>query len=221
MKMPPTAIHSYDLLSSAYDTLARWWSLDQIAQSRQKVIQKIRNSPQILILGPGTCEGFQAFESGICHLTLVDSSPEMLAAKESQWKSGLSGRLTVHLGDARSFQPQQSFDCIWLPYFLNVFSAEEVVSLLQKIKPWLKENGEIYISDFMPPDSRPIPRLIQEIWHGLPMAFFHAVTGNAWHSIHDLPTLIQQAGFQITESIPGEFGPTRHRWIGSIACKPA
>lgn len=215
-----TSIHSYHLLSGVYDSLATLWSWGQIAKSRNQAIGKLMRHSNILILGPGTCQGFEAFGKGNSNLTLVDSSAEMLQARGGEWKAGLNSLPTVHICDVREYQPHQRFDCIWLPYFLNVFSTGEVIAMLSEFKSWLKDSGEIHISDFMAPDTRWFLRLFQEAWHGLPMAFFHAVTGNAWHSIHDLPRLISDAGFQMTDTLPTGFGPSSHPWIGNYVCKP-
>lgn len=214
-----TTIHSYHLLSEIYDPLAAIWSLGHISKSRNEAIKRILNFPDVLVIGPGTCTGFHDFEKGRCSLTLIDSSPEMLAKNENAWSEEFKNKLTTHTCDIRSFKPRKLYDCIWLPYFLNVFSREEVVSLLSTFKSWLKKDGEIHISDFMAPDPRRIHRLLQEVWHGLPMAFFHVVTGNAWHSIHDLPKLASAAGLKEIEIRPTGFGPKDHPWIGNFVCR--
>jgi len=215
-----TRVHDYHLLSGAYDTLAWLWSLGAIDQSRSTALNKISNKSRVLIPGAGTCQGFGALSSASCHLTLVDSSPAMLSMGSAELCGIPKHRLEIYLEDIRSFQPSSRFSSIWLPYFLNVFSANEVVDLLGKLKPWLQEDGEIYISDFLKPDSRFLYRVLQEMWHGLPMAFFYVVTGNAWHKVHDLPRLSNLAGYRVTESYPCNIGPKSHRWIGTYVCKP-
>lgn len=217
----PTTVHDYHLLSPAYDMLAKAWSLGAIPQSNTIAINKIAEASNILVLGPGTCQGFGKFEFAPCHLTLIDSSAAMLKIGFSELAKIPQQRLHVVTDDFRSFTPTTKYQKIWLPYFLNVFSTQEVIEILGALKSWLQDGGEIVISDFMEPDPRFLHRFLQELWHGIPMSFFHLVTGNSWHGVHDLPKLITLSGYRITESHPCDFGPTDHRWIGMYVCKPS
>ena len=215
-----TEVHDYQLVSGYYDALAALWSFGNIARSRNTVINRIKTHSTVLIFGPGTCRGFEELWTGSCQVTMVDSSPEMLMESSQILKNIPPEKLDLHTKSIRTFQTTKSFQSIWLPYFLNVFRTEEVVQLLRDLKSSLKTDGEIYITDFMGPDQRWTFRFLQEIWHGIPMAFFHLVTGNSWHSIHPLPDLISRAGYEITEVCPVKFGPQSHRWIGTYVCKP-
>lgn len=217
----PTKVHDYHLVSGYYDALAAVWSFDQISYSREFAIRRIKSHARVLILGPGTCRGFEDLWSGSCHVTLVDSSPDMLSHSAEIFRQLPPEKLSIQQIDVHSYYPKNSFQSIWLPYFLNVFSPEEVIQILKALRPSLEKDGEIYISDFMEPDHRWYIRIIQELWHGLPMAFFHLVTGNSWHPIHPLPDLIRRAGYEITEVYPAKFGPNSHRWIGTYVCKAA
>lgn len=211
-----TATRNYDRLVGLYDLLASLWSGGAIRAARLWCARQTRSRSRVLVVGPGTGE-----DAAICcargaQVQLVDVSEKMLEAAVLRCKSsGGTEPVAIH-DDFREVQFSQPLDDILSPFFLNIFSAQELPQLLGQMRDSISSGGRILISDFSPPLRFIATSTLMELWHGIPMAFFFLFTGNAWHRVHDLPHALEEAGLTIIQRKRFRIFGIGPRWIEAL-----
>ena len=212
--------NNYHLISEYYDLLADVWSAGSIHKANSYVINKSHSYRRLLIIGPGTCRGFHKLPQDNSHIYLIDNSPEMLEKSYEELKDFNPSCLKISIQDFRNHVPEEKYDFIWFPFLLNVFKPKEVITILNMSKSWLSPFGRVYISDFADPDSTQlVSRGLQQAWHGIPMIFFHLVTGNAWHSILHMKKLIDDSNLELERTVSFPISKIGPQWIRSYECK--
>ncbi len=210
------AVRNYDLLAPIYDLLAAIWTGGAIRASRLWCARRVHASKRVLILGPGTGEDVAAICAIGRDTTIIDGSRKMLDATIARCRKNTSPQpISIH-GDFRLQQDLPRQDVIVAPYILNVFSADEVKQIILHLLETLEPGGRILISDFAPPPEQFLPRIIMELWHGIPMLIFHLLGANARHGVHRLPELLQDADLEVVHRQKFRlfrFGP---RWIEAL-----
>jgi hypothetical protein len=107
------------------------------------------NQPRILDIGGNT---------GKFTLKCLDHSPDVqmgifdlpgqvAVAKENVEKAGFADRVSFYPGNilAGDTVLPQGFDTIWMSQFLDCFSDEEILDILQKCHAALPDNGQVFI----------------------------------------------------------------------------
>lgn len=188
---------NYDQLVETYDLLATCWSGSAIRAARMWCASQIAPDERVLIVGPGTGEDAARMAKIGADLLLVDYSIQMLGKSIGRCRDCTNKTPDKIHGDFRTQKNLPNQDTVVAPFFLNVFSRDEALEVLRQMRSLIDANGRILISDFSPPPKKKLERFAMELWHGIPMAFFHIYTGNAWHRVHDIPKLAEKAELTI------------------------
>lgn len=91
------------------------------------------------------CAGFDSDVK----MTILDLPGQLNMAKQNVEKAGLSNRIGYHeinILDAKQKFPKGA-DAIWMSQFLDCFSEDEIVSILNRCHETLDENGKVYIME--------------------------------------------------------------------------
>ena len=83
------------------------------------------------------------------HITMVDLPGQIEMAKKNIEKHGLSDRVVyfpTNLLDPLNKLPK-GFDTMWMSQFLDCFSDDEIVSILERCHEALDENGYVYVME--------------------------------------------------------------------------
>src|SRR5882724_5133384 len=90
-----------------------------------------------------------ARHNSLVHVALLDLPGQAAMAKENVRAAGFADRITCH--DIDFLDPAQEFpgeqDAIWMSQFLDCFSEEQIVSILERARRALAPNGRIHIVD--------------------------------------------------------------------------
>ncbi|MGE4619611.1 MAG: methyltransferase domain-containing protein [Planctomycetota bacterium] len=211
---PPT--RNYDSLAGVYDLLAHCWSGLAIRTAKLRCAELVEFNEKVILVGPGTGIDAVSMMNRGAQLLLIEHSKGMLETALNNCRNNKNVVPKFILGDFRTQTDLQPCDTLVASFFLNVFSSEEAVLVLKKMKKTIKPQGRILISDFAPPPKNFINRITMEIWHGIPMAFFYFWTGNAWHRIHDLESIAEKAGLRIKSHTKFRIFKWGPRWIQSL-----
>lgn len=211
---PPT--RNYDQLVGIYDMLARFWSGNAILAARMWCAERISPGEHVLVVGPGTGTDVACMAKSGANLLLIDQSLRMLERSVEQCKVQTSNTPQLIHGDFRIQTGLETSDSVVAPFFLNIFSAQEALDVLQQVTDLIGPEGRILISDFSPPPTSLLNHIAMEIWHAIPMSFFHLFTGNAWHRVHDIPELATRSGLEITARKQFSIMKWGPRWIEAI-----
>ena len=194
---PPT--RNYDSLVGIYDLLATCWSGGAIEMARMWCAERVSAGERVMVVGPGTGADAACMTHRGAHLLLIDHSRKMLEVSVGRCRSeGKTVPQQIH-GDFRIQTALEPQDSVVAPFFLNVFSATEALQVMKQLHDSIHPGGRILISDFSVPPRNLFSRLLMEIWHGIPMAFFVLWTGNAFHGVHDIHSMASKTGLEVTD----------------------
>ncbi len=81
------------------------------------------------------------------HVTIMDLPGQLEMAKKNIHEKGLSSRISFIENDLLDTRQKISgdFDAIWMSQFLDCFSDEQIVSILERCKSAISKEGYIYI----------------------------------------------------------------------------
>ena len=124
---------------------------------------------------------------------VVDQSPAMLRLLEHRaTAAGAGHRVHIHQTDARAFQPTGPYDLVITHFFLDCFTAAEVLTLAGKIRPHLSKDARWLISEFaIPPGiaSLPAKGVVTALY-----AAFRIITGLRVRTLPDHAQALARSG---------------------------
>lgn len=164
--------------------------------TRLTFLTRLCNSRHALVLGDGdgrfTAHLLRANPQ--VHIDAVDASAAMLAALQRR-ATPHAERLTTHLADIRTWQPEStSYDLIATHFFLDCLTTAEVQSLAARLRPVVSPNALWVISDFAVP-ANSFGRLVAlPLVTGLYLSFA-LLTGLAVRRLPNHSAALAAAGF--------------------------
>lgn len=136
-------------------------------------------------------------------VTGLDLSPAMLErARQQAQAEGVSVEWIQN--DAAHWEPRKPFDHVCANHFLNVFDADRMPHMRERLWSWVAPGGSLHIADFRPLHGAWIVRQAQRLHHWIPLSGCRALTGNAQHPIYDHDAWQPQA-------LAGRPAPSDHR----------
>lgn len=136
------------------------------------------------------------------HVTIADLPQQLAMAAEQNAEAGLSDRISGHpvdMLDPDSTLPT-GFDAVWMSQFLVCFSKIEIVSILERAREALAENGTLWILDTYWDHCR--NDIATYALHGTSLYFTVMANGNSrMYSLADTEALLTRAGLRVERRI--------------------
>jgi len=160
------------------------------------------NPKKILDVGGNTGKFsiFCAQNNTDVHMTILDLPGQVKEAKENIHKAGLDDIISTHalnlLDNSKPFPV--GYDAIWMSQFLDCFSQEEILGLLQRSYNALDDDGSLFILETYW-DMQEFEASTYSL-HATTLYFTAIANGNSqmYHS-NDMKNLIEKAGLYIDE----------------------
>jgi ubiquinone/menaquinone biosynthesis C-methylase UbiE len=191
--------YDHDSISSIYNQFTDAVSLNQTAMTKAYLVEFVENERSVLEIGCGNGDmGISIAKKGL-RVTGLDISKNMI--RNAQRKSINNGLTNIRFEqtDFLSYDTDEKFDYVILPYFLNIFPDEEVVKrILKKAISHMKPGGYILIADELNPNNL-ILSIIVNILRIPVFLFFQITTGMKYHRIHDLEKILATLNMEIIE----------------------
>jgi ubiquinone/menaquinone biosynthesis C-methylase UbiE len=191
--------YDHDSISSIYNQFTDAVSLNQTAMTKAYLVEFVENERSVLEIGCGNGDmGISIAKKGL-RVTGLDISKNMI--RNAQRKSINNGLTNIRFEqtDFLSYDTDEKFDYVILPYFLNIFPDEEVVKrILKKAISYMKPGGYILIADELNPNNL-ILSIIVNILRIPIFLFFQITTGMKYHRIHDLEKILATLNMEIIE----------------------
>jgi tRNA (cmo5U34)-methyltransferase len=144
-------LNAFDPIAGFYDALADTFFLGQIFKAQTHYLNRIKPGAKVLILGGGTGRILVPLfrQQPSAKVWYVEASAEMLKRSRDQ----LTGREeVVFIHGTEAGLPDQRFDVIILPFFLDMFEEPDLSHLCFKLLRNSKNGALWLVSDFL--DSR-------------------------------------------------------------------
>lgn len=195
MKSPP----NFNRLARAY----KWMELASFGpwlwRCRCAFLDELRTSCNALILGDGDGR-FTAHllrQISAVQIDAVDASYAMLQVL-SRRAGDQSGRVSLHLADARTFKPPNPpYDLVVTHFFLDCLTSEEVADLAARLRESVAPSAHWLISEFAVPRGWFGWLIARPLIFGLYFAFW-LLTGLSVRRLPNHRAALQQAGFKLT-----------------------
>ena len=150
---PTHAAPNFDRLARAYRWM-EWASFGPfLGICRSTFLSRLTRCRDALVLGDGDGRFTARLLRATPHLRVhaVDASPAMLAALIHACGSN-AARLTTECADLRTWQPRPAptrpYDLVDTHFFLDCFSASEVLALAQGVRPIVSPDAVWVVSEF-------------------------------------------------------------------------
>lgn len=211
---------NYKYLAKIYDLLGGMYTGGQITIAKTVFLANLKKRKNILFLGAGRGgDAYVAKELGH-NVHLLENDLYMINEAYKTFRKQFQKNLIINT-DIFRYKPQEKYDIIVSNFFLNVFSKEDVLKILNITKNWLEPEGTFFVSDFSPIIYSDYLKYLQTIYFEIPLWVFVKLTGNANHKLTDYGQLLEDQGWLIKEKIPTKifkFGPP---WLTTWAATPS
>lgn len=158
------------------------------------------NPKKILDVGGNTGKFsiFCAKNNPDIHMTILDLPGQIKDANTNIEKEGLSNNISTHALNLldNSIPFPKGHDAVWMSQFLDCFSQQEILGLLNRSFDALDENGSLYILETYW-DKQEFPASTYSL-HATSLYFTAIANGNSqmYHS-SDMEKLVEKAGMYI------------------------
>lgn len=199
----------YEALSELPENVRRsWFAFDHYYSDQafpDVVPYLFRDQPAKILDVGGNTGKFSIFCAGQndrVQMTIVDLPGQVNEALANIGQVGLSDRIdavAVDLLDPEAPLPR-GYDIIWMSQFLDCFSQEQVLGLLQRAYDALGPNGSLYILETYW-DRQAFPASTYSL-HATSLYFTAMANGNSqmYHS-RDMTGLVERSGLHVAEKI--------------------
>jgi len=140
--------------------------------------------------------------NGNIQMGIVDLPGQLNMAKKNIEEKGFTSRVSFHEANLldKSTKLPTGYEIIWMSQFLDCFSEDEIVSILQKCYDALDSNGQVYIMEtFWDRQKYEVSAFSLQMTS---LYFTNIANGNSqMYSAELFRKLVEKAGFIITEQI--------------------
>ncbi len=193
-------VDRYAVVGPAYDFISTLFSGGAIRRCNVAHLDKLQPGDKVLFAGMGHGrDALYAAKRG-AKVTVVDVSKTMLAQFKKTLKADASKvQIRQVHSDILQFNEPEKYDMVVANFFLNVFSREKMLAILEHMIQQGKPGAKIVIGDFEYPSGNALSQLIRYAYWYVAISSFWAVAGNAFHHIYDYPEIMNRLGLKVKE----------------------
>lgn len=192
----------YKVIGPVYDLLSNFYSGKSIQDCKVAMldVEIVNPGDKILIAGVGHGrDAIRAAELG-ADVTVIDLSKTMLDKFQElvdQHPEPLKIR-KIH-SDILVFDEYETYDMVVANFFLNVFSEEMMVKVLDHLIKLGKSDAHVVVGDFAFPSGNIISRAFKKAYWYVAVSLFWLMANNAMHTIYNYPEHMEKLGLTIKD----------------------
>jgi len=144
----------FDRLAGYYSGLEYIVFAKLLSEARFALLTDLKDIEQVLILGGGSGRLAKRLLKSFPNIKIdfLEQSPKMIELAKTRLSAAELRQLSFYELDVFDFSPTKLYDCIFSPYFLDCFEADQVTEIIAGLSPSLKTNGYWYDVDFNLPE---------------------------------------------------------------------
>lgn len=145
---------NFDKIAPWYDWLTGLVFGNRIRRAQTALLDAIEAPDNWLIVGGGTGWILDEIASRFpqARITYLDNSQKMIQLAQ-QRNAAHELQVSFRLGTVDTLSAEESFDLIFTPFFLDLFTNEELARVCQKLDAALRPGGVWLVADFSLPDG--------------------------------------------------------------------
>lgn len=172
-----------------------------LERSRGAFLETLSGCQSVLVLGAGDGRCFAPLLAAApaARITSIDVDPELeRRARERVTALGAEHRVSFALGDVRNLPlAVQAFDGVVTQYFLDCFSADELDTLVPRVRDALQPAGRWIVADFSVPEEPGPTRWRARLWGWTLCRFFGWSVGHAPRKLPEIDGVLRKHGLAL------------------------
>lgn len=142
-------MNGFDLLAPVYDKLARFFFGPAIQHAQFHFLDRVESAHDVLIVGGGTGDLAKVILDRFDHvrITYVETSAAM-TARASEKCQAHRDRIHFVQNTIDTISPDARVDIVITPFFLDMFSNDDVNKLVERVAGRLSRKGKWIATDF-------------------------------------------------------------------------
>jgi ubiquinone/menaquinone biosynthesis C-methylase UbiE len=188
----------FDRLAGIYRTLEFVAFGRDLERARFEHLGRLSGCRSILLMGEGDgrCVERLSRLAPQARITCVDSSPGMIARASRRLLGPAAGRVEFICADALSYTPKPgAFDAVATLFFLDCFTAAEVESIVDRLRPAMRPGASWLFADFALP-ARGAARWRARVWLAVLYFFFRIGAGLRASKLPPSEEILERAGWK-------------------------
>ncbi len=207
---------SFDRLAPHYRWMEQVFAGQQLQRCRTAFLNQIPSCRQVLVAGEGNGRFLAACRRRLpeARITCVDGSRKMLAlAQERLRRQELPiAHVEFIQADIRQWPaPTATFDLVVTHFFLDCFPAQQVAEIVVRLARATQPGAHWLVADFCVPEQGWKRLRARAVVGGL-YGFFRLTTGLAARQLTPPDPWLDQAGFQLRQRNPYDWGLLQSDW---------
>ncbi|MGE5622482.1 MAG: class I SAM-dependent methyltransferase [Bacillota bacterium] len=190
----------YKIVGPIYDLLSAVYSGNSIHHCKVAMLEHLKPGDKVLFAGVGHGrDAVHAAKLG-ANVTVVDLSETMLRNfQRNLEKEGVNVKIRQVHSDILKVEEYEQYDMVVANFFLNVFSEDMMVRVLQHLIKLGKPGAHVVVGDFSYPTGNIFSRAFKIVYWYCAVLFFWLFAGNAVHNIYNYPESMRRLGLHIRE----------------------
>lgn len=180
-------MNNFNFLAPVYDQLAQLAFGQTLHQASIHFLDDIPSNSKVLILGGGTGKILPHLKD--CRVTYVEKSGKML--RQASERSGI-GTVVFIETDFLDWKTDQQFDVVICPFFLDVFTPNNLCLVVEKIGNLTSKGGTLIITDFQA-TGRLHHRMMLLVMH----LFFRIFSSLESRKLGDIESMVLSSGYEM------------------------
>jgi tRNA (cmo5U34)-methyltransferase len=184
-------LNSFDRIAPVYDRLASIVFGSALLEAQHAHLGSLIDARDVLILGGGTgglLKNFLQLNS-TARVMYLEASQRMIALSLKNVSGADRHRVTFVHGTDEILPPESQFDSVVINFFVDMFSASELTTLLRKLRLILRPGGQLLCTDFV--DDAAWKKSLLSVMY----AFFRFTAGLQNQQLAPWRKLIVEEGF--------------------------
>ena len=192
---------TFNRVANSYQWMEKIVFRNDLEKARNFHVSLVRDAESILLLGDGDGKFLEKiFEIGTdAQILSVDSSSEMIRLSQSKiHKTGLDVRYVCQ--DLKYFEFTENFkpDLIFAHFFLDCFTENEVILIVNRLSKWCPKSTKLVISDFFLPRKGSFSGIYRNILTYIMIRFFRLFCRISAKKLPNIPKIMRSTGWTCT-----------------------
>jgi ubiquinone/menaquinone biosynthesis C-methylase UbiE len=186
----------FDLLAPHYDWLEALTAGQRLQRARTTWLEELRGCRRILSVGEGHGKFAEACAAKFpdAELTCVEDSKKMLARARTRLAAS-PAKINWVEADVFQWTPTGKYDAIVTCFFLDCFTAEQLATVIRKLRDSAAPGAAWIVVDFSIPASG-LARWRAQVVHALMYGFFRVATSLPARRMTAPDGLLRAQGFR-------------------------
>lgn len=179
--------HSFSRVASFYDALAQLVFGASLLRSQQAHLSLVPDGARVLFIGGGTGKLLLPLlsQTRCREVVFLEASAKMLARAQALIGPKHAGRVSFRLGTQENLAPEDKFDVILSPFFLDLFAPMLLHKITSRLHQALMPGGCWLVSDFVRLPGRGLRQALAATLLGSMYLFFRLTCGISAASLPD------------------------------------